>query len=176
MKHYELTCLISPDLSDEEQKVLSKKITGFISEEEGSLEKITEPYKKKLGYFIKKRKEAFLVSLNFHLDPGKLKNLEKKIKVEKQIIRYFILFKREFKRTSEEHRSKKLNNDKILKDLEKLSPVPVMENSTENKESATVESNEIRKDKPLISKTFDDRSKKVELKEIDKKIEEILNE
>jgi len=132
MKNYELTYLISSDVSGEELKNLSEKIKSFIQEEEGAIKKTTEPSKKELGYEIKEKGEAFLVALNFSFQPEKIANLEKKLKAENQILRYMIL-----------------NKD--------LSEKIVYSKRT-SPELKTKE------------------SKKVELKEIDKKIEEILNE
>jgi len=142
MKNYELTYLISPELSEEESKIFSGKINNFIQEETGTLEKTTEASKKKLGYPIKKKDEAFLVTLNFSLNPEKLGRLEKKLKSENQILRYIILTKKTLrpKRTSLGLASKEA--------LPKPPEAP-----------------------PKITEP-----KKVELKEIDKKIEEILGE
>ena len=132
MKNYELTYLISSDVSGEELKNLSEKIKSFIQEEEGAIKKTTESSKTKLGYPIKEKEQGFLTVLNFSLNPEKIANLEKKLKAENQILRYMIL-----------------NKD--------LSEKIVYSKRT-SPELKTKE------------------SKKVELKEIDKKIEEILNE
>jgi len=93
MKNYELTYLISTDVSEEELKNLSQKIEGFIQEEEGAIKKTTEPSKRKLGYQIKEKEEAFLITINFSLNPEKIADLEKKLKAENQILRYMILNK-----------------------------------------------------------------------------------
>jgi len=132
MKNYELTYLISSDVSGEELKNLSEKIKSFVQKEEGAIKKTTEPSKKELGYEIKEKREAFLSILNFSLNPEKLENLEKKLKTENQILRYMIL-----------------NKDLSKKTLS------------------------VKRTSPKL-KTKE--SEKVELKEIDKKIEEILKE
>lgn len=147
MKLYELTYLISLDISEEELKNLSQKVVGFIIEEEGTVKKIMEPLRKKFGYPIKKKGNAFLITLNFQLSPGKLKNLEKKLKSEAQIIRYMILTK---KGSGEIPAPEKLIKPPALREKEK---------ARETKETAKII-----------------KPKKVELKEIDKKIEEILQE
>jgi len=132
MKNYELTYLISSDVSGEELKNLSEKIKSFVQKEKGAIKKTTEPSKKELGYEIKEKREAFLSILNFSLNPEKLENLEKKLKTENQILRYMIL-----------------NKDLSKKTLS------------------------VKRTSPKL-KTKE--SEKVELKEIDKKIEEILKE
>ncbi len=144
MKNYELTCLISPDLSEEELKNLSAKINSFIQEETGVLEKTSEPLKRELGYPIKGKVEAFSVSLNFSFDPNKLENLEKKLKSENQILRYIILIK-----------------------------IAVKEVLPRKKRSLKMPQKITEPGKPA---DYQSKAKKVELKEIDKKIEEILGE
>jgi len=142
MKNYELTYLVSIDVSKEESKNLSEKIKSFIQEEEGVIKKTTEPSKIELGYEIKEKGEAFLAILNFSFQPEKIAGLEKKLKAENQILRYMIL-----------------NKD--------LSEKPIRPRRVSPK-ATTKEPNRLL-DKQL-------KSEKVELKEIDKKIEEILNE
>ncbi len=130
MKFYELTYLTTPDLSEENLKNLIEKISSFISEQSGILSKSTKATKKKLGYEIKKKKEAFLVSLDFSLKPENLKSLKDKLNSENQILRHLI------------------NN-------------------------AETPTKEISIKTPRIEKT---KEKKVDLKDIDKKIDQILEE
>lgn len=151
MKYYELTYFISPDLSAEELKSLSSKISGFIKEEEGNLKETSEPIRKKLGSPIKKKGEVFLVNLNFYLNPEKLKNLEKKLKEEDKILRYLIITKKEITKAPAPRR---IIKPAIVKETEETPEGP----------------------RPQIEGGAYGADKKVELKEIDKKIEEILNE
>ena len=137
MKDYELTYIISPDLSEQEIKSLSDKVSSFIKEEQGTIKKTTEPSKRKLGYPIKEKQEGFLVSSDFSLSPEQLSNLERKLKTENQILRYIIVIKEKIKETPPRIRTK---------------PITAQ---------------------PMVNKPKDE---KVELKEIDKKIEEILKE
>lgn len=139
MKNYELTYIISSDLTEQEINNLSLKITAFIQEESGSLEKITKSSKNKLAYSIKKKGEGFLNVLDFYLIPEKLENLKKKLDSEKQILRYMILTKKPLKKT----RFKE-----------------VLTKKTKFQEAAEQHP----------------EAKKVELEEIDKKIDEILQE
>jgi len=134
MKTYEITYLISPESSTEDVESLQNKIKTFIQEKGGSINKANYPTKRILAYPIKKQREAFLADLVFLLEPLELVELEKKIKAEKQILRYLIVTK------------------KILKE-----PLKPKEKSKEIL-------------KPKI------KEPKVELKEIEKKLEEILGE
>ena len=144
IKKYELTYLISPDLSGEEAKALSQKVSGFIAKQ-GKLEKTEDPLKKKLAYPVKDKTDAFLSLIVFSLEPNQLSALESNLKSDPQIIRHIIIIKKEEKKISK-------------RKLEKvLSPKP--EKFFEAKEKAPIT-----------------ETKKVELKEIDQKIEEILKD
>jgi len=134
MKLYELTYLISPDLSEEEIRVLQEKINSLIQEEGRVLPDSTSNgglVRKTLAHPIKKNRSAFLSTLSFQLNPEELESLEKKLKAESKILRYLILTKK----------------------LPKMAVVPV------------------KKPKRIIKP-----KPKVELKEIEKKLEEILGE
>ena len=145
MKHYQLTYLISPEISEKDLKDFPEKINSFLKEEEGILQERENPIRKKLGYPIKIKGEggirkrisqAFFASLNFQLNPEKLENLEKKLKGESKILRYLILSK----------------------------PLPPKKERVEKIPAKT------------ISKIPKKPKKKVELKEIERKLDEILGE
>ncbi|MBZ9572503.1 30S ribosomal protein S6 [Patescibacteria group bacterium] len=146
MKYYELTYLVSPELSEEKIKNFSEKTNSFIKEEGGSLGKVKNPLKRELGYLIKKRGTAYLISVDFHLDSKKLENLEKKLKSESQVLRY-VITKKEKKVI--EIPAKIFRKEPVLRKVSgKEIPAP---------------------ERP-------GRAPKVELKEIEKKLEEILGE
>lgn len=132
MKSYELTCLISSELSFEELNSLQEKIVSYLQEEEGILLKLNKIIKKTLDSPINKKTQVFFLNLNFQLSPEKIEPIKKKLKEEKQILRYFLIVK------------------KLIKTIE--------DNKREIK---------------LTKKTM---KSKVELNEIEKKLEEILND
>jgi len=134
MKLYELTYLISPELSESELKSLNEKINSLIQKEKGVLNEAKMPMKKKLAYPIKKQREAFLINLSFYFQAEKLGSLEKELKSEKKILRYLILAR---------------PKSKIAK---------------------------VRKRPAKVIPKIPAKEKKVELKEIEKKLEEILKE
>lgn len=90
-KRYELTYLITPDLTEEEIKNLIDKISGFILELSGTIEKTIGPEKRKLAYLVKNKKEAFLSSLIFSLNQDKIEELFKIIEKESLILRHIII-------------------------------------------------------------------------------------
>lgn len=148
MKNYELTYLISPDLSEEELKSLNEKINTFIQEEGGILNTTAPCIKISLTNPIAKKNSAFLFNLDFQLSQEKLENLEKKLKSDDKILRYIVLTK------------------KLSKKIPEMRPtISRGRRAVWSKTEQKTEQKKIIKPKP-----------KVELKEIEKKLEEILGE
>lgn len=99
MKYYELNYLISPNLSQEELKTFQEKIEKSIQEEGGILAEIKNPTKRNFFPSVKTKfqrttETAYFITLKFNLVPEKLKNIEKKLKSESQVLRYLILNKK----------------------------------------------------------------------------------
>lgn len=121
MKSYEITYLISPDLSEEEAKTLQDKIISFLQAEEGILAEMNKAERKILSFPIKKKSSAFLSTGNFQLSPEKLEGFEKKLKEEVNILRYLILSKKSPKKieTSLKRPRKRMTKPKVeLKEIE----------------------------------------------------------
>ena len=135
MKLYELTYLISSEVSEEEPKSLPEKVNTLIQKVGGVLIETKPPIKTLLPKPIKNKKEVFLVISNFNSEPEKLEVLEKELGEESKILRHLILVK---------------------------TPTKI----------SVVRARPRRKVRPEVSL----KEKKVELGEIEKKLEEILGE
>jgi ribosomal protein S6 len=137
MKYYELAYLITPLLTEEEVKAFQGQISALIQTEGGILgENIT--MRRLLAYPIKGQTQAYFTVLTFQLNVEKIQDIEKKLKVEKQILRYLILIGKKPRITSRPE-----------------GVIPIS-----------------RKEEKAAPK----KEKKVELLEIEKKLEEILDE
>ena len=147
-RKYELTCEISPAINELELKELIERIGLFMQESEAKVRKTSEPAKKRLGVRTKKQKEAFLVNFFLEASPDKIEQIDKKLKSEPDILRHIIIVKK----YSEETPKRQLRREKRLENF-------IDRRKTEKSE-----------------KERSSKSKKVELQEIDQKIEEILNE
>ena len=122
MKFYELTYLISPELSEAEIKNIQQKIDSFIQSKEGLLGTSIQPERIDLSYPIRKKAQAYLASLSFYLKSEDLKNLEKEVKSESNILRFLISVKKKPKevKVSKRTLTKKPEKEKKaeLKDIE----------------------------------------------------------
>ena len=142
MKIYELTYLVSSNVSGEELNSFQEKIISLIQKEAGVIVKTSPPLKSKVSFASQKEKEAFLNVINFNLEPAKLKHLNKYLKEEKAILRYLLLSKKPPR--------------KVAKKPMRIRKIP--------------------ESKLSVQRTPRKKKEKVELKEIDKKLKEILGE
>lgn len=90
VKNYEAAYLISPEVAEDEVFGEAGKITSFIQEAHGLVGRIEEPKKRKLAYPVKKLQNAYFGWTTFAIAPEKLADIDKKIKAEKNVIRYLI--------------------------------------------------------------------------------------
>lgn len=103
--NYELMFILKPDVSEEKQKAEVEKIKNLITENKGEvvtprrargdLERSREVKgeawgKRVLAYPIKHFSEGFYHLLNFKSTPTKVKELEKKLNLDDEVLRFLI--------------------------------------------------------------------------------------
>jgi ribosomal protein S6 len=93
MKLYELTYLVSAELSPEQMETLSKKISSLILEN-GEIIGLIAPDKKNLTYPIKKQNAALLSQVKFNFEPELIDKFKKEINKEKEILRIMLIEKK----------------------------------------------------------------------------------
>jgi len=175
MKDYELTYLIQSETSREEISAFSQKINSFIENQKGIIEKNSEEQPRTLGYPIQDKKNVFLKTVLFKHSPDKLLELDKYLKEEKSILRYFLI-------KIEEKKKKKKKRSRSLDKIDALVEEQKMEKRIQQKTEKTEGVPKIKKEATIIEETpsfivnAEPKEKKVELKDIDKKLEEILEE
>jgi ribosomal protein S6 len=150
MKQYELSYLISPELSNEEVVAFGEKINSILQDNGAVLGKLLADKKIKLGYPIKKKVAASIKTITFHIAPNKIVDIEKILKERTEILRYFILCPKEIKVVEKELVFK------TSKDI--------------------VEEGKTEEEKPEEEKVEEKAKEKVEFKDIDAKLKEILDE
>ena len=106
MKLYELTYLVSAELSPEQMETLSKKIDSLILKN-GEIIGSIAPDKKNLTYPIKKQNAALLNQVKFNFEPELIDEFKKEINKEKEILRIMLIEKKNM-------RIKKKNRNSIL--------------------------------------------------------------
>ena len=106
MKLYELTYLVSAELSPEQMETLSKKVDSLILKN-GEIIGSIAPDKKNLTYPIKKQNAALLSQVKFNFEPELIDEFKKEINKEKEILRIMLIEKKNM-------RIKKKNRSSIL--------------------------------------------------------------
>ncbi len=147
MKTYELTYIISSQISSEESNNVAKDIESSIQDKGGVIVKSGRPAIQTLAYIIKKQSSGYFVTLEFQFEETKVKELVEKLEKDKSLLRQFLMVKRPAK-ISKPRRTRK----PLLADEEPS----------------------IKKDSFIKSK--EEKPKKVDAIDLDKKLDEILSE
>jgi small subunit ribosomal protein S6 len=92
---YELTYILTPLLEKVNLEAAAQKVRGFINELGGEANKEEISEKKKLAYLIKKQLYGFYVVIKFQLEPEKIEELGKRLKLKNDILRFLIVSQKE---------------------------------------------------------------------------------
>lgn len=144
MKSYELTFLALSHISENELKTAQENIISFIKDKGGECQELRGPIRKELSHSLRKKSGGDFFALNFCLNPDVLTDFEKKLKSESKILRYIIIVKKP--------EAKVIKRRRAIK-----TPKAIIEKG----------------EKPMVL-THKEGQSKVELQEIEKKLEEIL--
>lgn len=156
MQTYELTYIISPEITSEEAEAKAKEIESLIGNKEGTILKQSNPIAKALSYPIKKNASGFLGILEFQLEPEKLVELKEIISKDGKIVRHMLLVKNPV-RIRKERRSR-------------IKPAVI---GVEQKIEVVQPANNLADEKPISKKEV---KEKVELKDIEHELDELLGE
>jgi len=120
MQLYQLDYLVSPQTSEQDAQSIGEKIKSLIEKQGGSIVKTEPLIRQMLAYEIKKFNEAFLAGFIFNLKPEYLKEIEKELSLEKNILRH-LMFKKKLVKIKKKRRkiTKTPKEVKILKDKPK---------------------------------------------------------
>lgn len=152
MKTYELAYIITPEITSEEAEAKAREIESAIQGKEGVILKQTNPVAKTLAFPINKRASGFFGVVEFQLEPEKLNEIKETVSKDGNIVRNMITIKEPLK-----HRKERRT---------KIKPAPAFQ--IEQKTEA---------ERPSVAKAIEDKEKeKVELKDIEQKLDEILGE
>lgn len=155
MQTYELTYIITPEISSEEAEAKSKEVESAIQQNEGVIISKSSPVAKALAQPIKNRASGFLGILEFQLEPEKLAVVQELVKKDEKITRHIVLVKKPI-------RIKKQRRARVIE-----SPVAAPMAVTEEPKKEEFSQPE--------SKNHEGKGK-VELKDIEERLDEILGE
>ncbi|MCX6719827.1 MAG: 30S ribosomal protein S6 [Candidatus Staskawiczbacteria bacterium] len=149
MKTYELSYIVSPEVTSQEAEAKAREIESAIQSREGIILKQSNPVAKTLAFPIAKRASGFFGILEFQVEPEKLLEIKEVVAKDGKIIRHMVIIKEPI-RIRKERRSK------------------TKQISAEQKPETKIEKPVLEEQKPSETKG------KVELKDIEEKLEELL--
>ena len=158
MKAYELTYIVSPEITAEEAEAKGKEIESLIQSKEGTILKQSNPIAKTFAHPIGKRASGFLGVIEFNIEADKLLEIKAAIEKDGKIVRHMIIIKL----------AAELKKERRTR----VRPTPVFEIE---KKAEVIESakEEITEEKPAV-KEKEKEKEKVELKDIEHELDEIL--
>jgi ribosomal protein S6 len=179
MKTYELTYIVSPNMTAEEAQSKAKELESKIQSKDGVILKSQKPVAKTLSYQINKFGSGFFSVLEFQIEPEAMTEIKSLLEKDIQLLRHIILVKNPAKKQKERRQRIKpvaiieAVAEAVVKEVEKDAE-KVVEFVKEKIESITTEKEE---KKPTAKKVKSEKSKeKAEIEDLDKKLDEILSE
>ncbi len=152
--HYEMLYIIPNKFTEDESKKIVEKVKTIITENGGEITYEENWGKKKMAYSIEHNNYGYYNLFEFNLEREKLARIEKLIKMDQDILRHMIVKKKI--ETEEEIETKKKIAEKIAaKNIEKKKEEEKKEEKAEKKQKET--------------------KKKVDLEELDDKLDKILD-
>ncbi|MFQ5328453.1 MAG: 30S ribosomal protein S6 [Thermodesulfobacteriota bacterium] len=85
---YELIFIVKPDVGEEVIQAAVQKVTGVVAASKGEMLTVDEWGKRKLAYPIQKCTEGYYLYLKFTTPPEAIKEIERQLKLNEQVIRY----------------------------------------------------------------------------------------
>lgn len=183
MRNYEITFLTREDTQEEKVKAILENLQGNIL----SVQSLGQ---KNLVYKIEKESRAYFTSVIFELAPDKLEELNRKLKLEEDILRYLIISVKPA--ASLEEVVKEVETEKVIKEevkeeiQEEIAKEKIEEKEEVKKIEAEVEKEEKKEEKKPEKPKEIKKKVKVEtameateeerLEALDKKLEELLKE
>jgi small subunit ribosomal protein S6 len=93
MSSYELVFIAAPELDEEGLTAFVQKIVALVQSLGGQLAQIESRGKRQLAYPIRKHREGYYYVAQLQLGKDALKEMERSLKLNEQLVRYLIVHK-----------------------------------------------------------------------------------
>ena len=90
MRNYELVCIFQPDLDEIAFKAAVERVSTWVTEAGGSVDKLEVWGRRRLAYIIRKQTEGQYVLMNISLDPKAASGLERNIRYLETAMRHLL--------------------------------------------------------------------------------------
>jgi small subunit ribosomal protein S6 len=152
MQRYEVTFILSAQTTQEQAQKKSEALSGLVQQNGGTVTQHSNLLAKPLAYPIKKQSSGFFGTIEFQAEPEAVKMIEETLEKDVEVIRHLLLVKKTMKPKKIRERKKK---ETAEESKETVSAAPEKESKATAKEEV----------KPAV-----------ELKDIEKELDQILGE
>jgi small subunit ribosomal protein S6 len=90
MRNYELIYIVQPELDETAFKGVVERVSGWVTDTGGSVDKVDIWGRRKLAYIIHKQREGQYVLMNITLDPKSAGDLERNIRYLEPVLRHML--------------------------------------------------------------------------------------
>jgi small subunit ribosomal protein S6 len=90
MRKYELVCIVQPELDETAFKGVVDRVSSWITEAGGSVDKVDVWGRRRMAYQIRKQREGQYVLMNVTLDPKSTGELERNIRYLEPVMRHML--------------------------------------------------------------------------------------
>jgi small subunit ribosomal protein S6 len=91
MNHYELMVIYSPNLTEDEQRQQFQQVEELLKHENARISLVEHWGKRKLAYLVKKQRQGIYDWFYFELDPSRISEIDRKLKMSEVILRFMII-------------------------------------------------------------------------------------
>lgn len=91
MNHYELMVIYSPNLTEDEQRQQFQQVEELLKHENARINWVNHWGKRKLAYLVKKQRQGIYDWFYFELDPSRIAEIDRKLKMSEVILRFMII-------------------------------------------------------------------------------------
>lgn len=91
MHHYELMVIYSPNLTEDEQRQQFQQVEELLKHENARINWVDHWGKRKLAYLVKKQRQGIYDWFYFELDPSRISEIDRKLKMSEVILRFMII-------------------------------------------------------------------------------------
>ena len=90
MRNYELVCIIQPELDETAFKAVVDRVSNWVTEAGGSVDKVDIWGRRRMAYQIRKQREGQYVLMNVTIDPKATGELERNIRYLETVLRHML--------------------------------------------------------------------------------------
>jgi len=91
VRDYELMYIVRPELEDDAVRVAVKSVRSLLESHDGEVVKTTLWGKRRLAYEVKRLREGHYVLVVFHMDGGKIAEIERALRIHDTVFRHLIV-------------------------------------------------------------------------------------